>query len=129
MRNSRFQLVTALLTLIILGGGCYYDNVLLPSGEDIQGEMSFTADIIPIFDKDCNTSGCHTTGGQKPDLTAANAYTSLTNGNYINTSSPEESELYLWMKGLKGLPMPPSGTDATNTAKVLAWIKQSAQNN
>lgn len=129
MRNSRFQSITALLTLIILGGGCYYDNVLLPNGEDIQGEMSFSADIIPIFDKDCNTSGCHNTGGQKPDLTAANAYTSLINGNYINTSSPEESELYLWMKGLKGLPMPPSGTDATNTAKVLAWIKQSAQNN
>lgn len=115
--------------VLFVGGGCYYDNVIFPDGGEVTGDVSFSSDILPIFENDCATSGCHSTGGQKPDLTPANAYTSLINGNYINTSSPEDSELYLWMKGLKGLPMPPSGTDATNTAKVLAWIKQSAQNN
>jgi hypothetical protein len=128
MKNSRNKIPAVLLGLLImLGGGCYYDNVIFPDAGDV-GEVNFSADILPLFENDCATSGCHNTGGQKPDLTPVNAYTSLTNGNYINTSTPEESEVYLWMKGLKELPMPPSGTQATNTAKVLAWIKQGAPN-
>lgn len=115
--------------MLVLGGGCYYDNVIFPDGGDIQGDVTFTTDIIPVFEKDCSTSGCHSPGGQKPDLSSANAFTSLSSGNYINTTSAEDSEIYLWMKGLKALPMPPSGSNAANTAKVLAWIKQGAQNN
>jgi hypothetical protein len=123
-------MLTVLLGLgLMMWGGCYYDNVIFPDGGEVTGDVSFTADIIPIFDKDCNSSGCHNPGGQKPDLSSANAFTALANGNYINTSAPEDSELYLWMKGLKALPMPPSGSDAGNTAKVIAWIRQGALNN
>lgn len=130
MRTSRFQLGAVLLVLVLMfGGGCYYDAVIFPEVGEVTGDVSFSADILPIFDKDCNTSGCHNTGGQKPDLTSTNAYSALTNGGYLNTASPEESELYLWMKGLRAIPMPPSGAKPVDNAKVLAWIQQGALEN
>ena len=131
MKTSRFHVLTTLLAMVlILGGGCYNDYILTPDGGgDIQGDVTFAADILPIFQNNCSTSGCHSPGGQKPDLSTSNAFTSLTNGNYFSIATPEDSEIYKWMKGLKALPMPPSGSNATNTAKVLAWIKQGAQNN
>jgi hypothetical protein len=110
--------------------GCYKDRtVYSETGEEITRPVSFAADIIPIFNASCNTSGCHNTGGKAPDLTPNNAYRSLTNGNYVNTSKPEQSELYLWMTGKKGTPMPVSGINKDYNSLVLAWIKQGAQNN
>ena len=130
MKTLRFHILACIAALVlVLGGGCYYDDVIFPTAGEIQGDVSFSADIVAIFDKDCNTSGCHSTGNQKPDLSSANAYNSLTNGGYVNISYPEESELYLWMKGLKTAPMPLSGSNTSYTANVLAWIKQGAQNN
>ena len=67
---------------------------------DVQ-DVSFEMDIIPIFNASCNTVGCHNTGGIAPDLSEGNAYESLTDGNYYNVDSPEDSELYQWMLGNK----------------------------
>ncbi len=129
MKISRIQIITVLFAFITILGGCYYDNVIFPEGATPQGPVSFSADVIPIFQKNCAVSGCHITGGQLPDLTTANAYNSLTIGNFVNTSEPKSSPLYRWMAGLEALPMPPSGSNLTNTAIVLAWIQQGAQNN
>lgn len=110
--------------------GCYKDKtVVLDTGEEITRPVSFVSDIIPIFNSSCNTSGCHSTGSKSPDLTIVNAYTSLTNGGLINTDDPQSSELYIWMTGKKGTPMPVSGINKDFNALVLAWIKQGAQNN
>lgn len=122
----------AVVALIFAGtlAGCYKDRTVpLDTGEEITRPVSFAADIIPIFDKSCSASGCHSAGGKTPILTAAVAYTSLTGGNYVNTNSPKDSELYLWMTGKKGTPMPLSGPDKDYNALVLAWIKQGAINN
>jgi hypothetical protein len=129
MRVLKFHILVSIAVLVLALGGCYYDEVIFPAAGEVLGDVSFSADIIPIFSKDCSISGCHATGGQKPDLSSANAYNSLSNGGYINISFPEESEVYLWMKGLKTVPMPLSGSNASYTANVLAWIKQGAQNN
>ena len=110
--------------------GCYKDRtLLLDTGEEITRPVSFTGDIVTIFNKSCNGSGCHSAGGVAPDLTSANAFTSLTGGNYLNTTSPKDSELYLWITGKKGTPMPLSSPDKDYNALVLAWIKQGALNN
>lgn len=121
--------ISSLCFLVITMNACYYDQVLpvVPVGE--VGEMSFSQDIVPIFNASCNATGCHNQGGQKPDLSATNAYNSLNSGGYINKSNPEASELYLWMTGEKSSPMPLSGPNATYNAKVLAWIEQGALNN
>ncbi len=116
----------AMLLLI----GCYKDKtVLFDTGEEITRPVSFVSDIIPIFNSSCNTSGCHSAGSKSPDLTVTNAYTSLANGGFINTGEPQSSELYLWMTGKKGTPMPVSGTNKDYNVLVLAWIKQGALNN
>lgn len=129
MKKSRFQILTVMIAVILIAGlGCYNDAVIYPVG-DYTGEVSFTSDVIPIFNAECNTSGCHNPGGVKPDLSPANAYISLTTGGYIIIETPEESELYRWMKGLEAVPMPPSGSDALNTSIVLAWIQQGALEN
>ena len=116
-------------TMLLLTG-CYKDKtVIFDTGEEITRPVSFTGDILVIFNSSCNISGCHSTGGKSPDLTVANAYTSLSKGGYINTSDPETSNLYLWMTGKKGTPMPVSGMNKEYNALVLAWIKQGALNN
>jgi hypothetical protein len=108
--------------------GCYKDKtVLFDTGEEITRPVSFTGDIVPILNSSCNTTGCHSTGAKSPDLTEVNAYNSLT--GFINTGDPQSSELYLWMTGKKGTPMPVSGINKDYNALVLAWIKQGAQNN
>jgi hypothetical protein len=119
----------ASFTMVLLTG-CYKDKtVIFDTGEEITRQVSFAGDIIPIFNSSCNVSGCHNAGGISPNLSAANAYTALTGGNYITTSNPENSELYQWMTGKKGTPMPLSGPNKDYNALVLAWIKQGANNN
>ena len=121
-----------LLTLMLAAGlftACYYDQVLVVEDEPTEvGQVSFSKDILPIFNQSCNLSGCHN-GAVKPNLLPANAFSAQTSGNYINTSDPAGSELYQWMKGNRSLPMPLNGAKADYNAKVLAWIKQGAQNN
>jgi len=115
--------------LMMIMNGCYYDQVLPAEPVGDVGEMSFSGDIIPIFNASCNATGCHSQGGLKPDLSSGNAYSSLTSGGYVNTGTPGNSSLYQWMSGKKALPMPLSGPNATYNAKVLAWIEQGALNN
>jgi len=130
LRKTRvIGVILAGITVFFLAG-CYKDRtVYFDTGEEITRPVSFAADIIPIFNASCAVSGCHVKGGQVPDLTASNAYNSLTVGNYYNTAAPETSEMYLWMTGKKSTPMPPNGINKDYNALVLAWIKQGAQNN
>lgn len=125
MKNLGQKLMLSLF-LAFLAGSCYYDIVVEP---EVTEQVSFSADIIPIFNASCNSAGCHNTGGPPPDLAPANAYSALINGGYIRVSAPEESELYRWMRGERGLPMPLSGPNANYNATVLAWIRQGALNN
>jgi hypothetical protein len=131
MKNKKIIRIGSLLSaLLFVLSGCYYDQVIPvePSVGDV-GNVTFSAGIIPIFNSSCNVTGCHSAGGQKPNLTAASAYTSLMNGGYIDKTTPENSLLYQWMEGNKGTPMPVSGPNATYNAKVLKWIELGALNN
>jgi hypothetical protein len=130
MSISKYQAIVLLLIFGLVSiVGCYYDNTIINDNQEISGTVSFNDDIITIFNKDCNTSGCHNTGGIKPDLSPSNAYDALTNGNYLNNENPEESELYQWMKGNRSVPMPVSGPNNSYNARILAWIKQGSLNN
>jgi hypothetical protein len=131
MPKNKIIVVASILFCIsiFLFTGCYKDKTVIPSTEEITRTVSFSKDIIPIFDKSCNLSGCHSAGGQTPNLTAASAYSSLTTGGYVNKDNPELSILYLKVSGKKGTPMPPSGVNKDYEALILAWIKQGANNN
>jgi hypothetical protein len=129
LHNKKIYGFLAGFTMLIFTG-CYKDKtVIFDTGAEITRPVSFAADIVPIFSKSCSLSGCHVAGSKTPDLSAANSYTGLTVGNFINTGAPETSALYLWMSGKKGTPMPTTGINKDYNALVLAWIKQGAQNN
>jgi hypothetical protein len=115
---------------LLLLPGCYKDKtVISDTGPAITRTVTFANDIIPIFNKSCSVTGCHTSGGKSPDLTASNAYNSLKVGNYFNTGNPEASVIYLWLTGKKTTQMPVGGMNKDYNALVLAWIKQGAKNN
>jgi hypothetical protein len=115
--------------IILLLAGCYKDKTVILDETAVTKTVSFSKDIIPIFNKSCNTSGCHSSGGQTPNLTETNALNSLTVGNYFSKSAPESSIIYLKMTGKRGTPMPVSGVNKEYAALILAWIKQGANNN
>lgn len=122
------RLISIFNGLVIIGllaflSGCEYDY---PVPEPLPDVVSFSNNILPFFSSSCAFAGCHNTGGESPDLTAENAYSALMSTNQINLENPEESLLYT--KIASGGTMAPYSTPA-NTALVLAWIKDGAQNN
>lgn len=129
LTKQKISIFAAGILLVLMAASCYYDATLEPLTPEVTTDVSFANDILPIFNQSCNTSGCHNAGGTRPDLSPANAYNALTGGNYINLAAPEQSNLYKWMRGQGGLPMPLSGPNAAYNATVLAWIKQGAKNN
>ncbi len=128
----KILILKCLVILAFLGfmNSCQYDQYL-PETEPIDTTVvvSFSEEIIPIFNESCNNSSCHAPGAIAPDLTPANAYSALINGNYINTDIPEESELYQWMIGNGDLPMPLTGPNSAYNTLVLTWITQGALDN
>ncbi|CAN5420235.1 hypothetical protein BH10BAC3_BH10BAC3_28290 [soil metagenome] len=124
-----------MVALIACGGvfllaGCYKDKTVFIL-DDITTPVSFSKDIVPIFNNSCNIKGCHNTGGQVPDLTPTNAYQSLFEEDMIDTADPENSEVMGWLTGEIKPAMPLGGsTNPSNiNALMLAWIKQGAKNN
>lgn len=116
------------ISLILAGiiSGCYYDEVAV--FDELPQNVSLKNDVQPIFDANCNTSGCHDAiPAHDPSLVKANAYNALISGNYVNTLEPEKSKIYLEINSGS---MPPSGPLKTNDQKIiLAWITEGAQNN
>lgn len=128
--------IISLLTVLVvtlLFSGCTYNFIIPeelppdPTDPDTP-QISFSSEILPIFNNGNNCTSCHGTGGTSPDLTSENAYNSINNSKYINTGTPEESKIYTH---------PHPDTDphkqkkytANEAALVLGWIVQGAQNN
>lgn len=131
MTKKRIVPVIGIVLLaLILSGGCYKGTTLdLTQDLEITEDVSFAGDVIPIFEKSCSISGCHNSNGVSPDLSSDKAFNALTNGGYIDVSSPENSLVYEFVSGKRTPVMPVSGVDPTIAATILAWIKQGAQNN
>ncbi len=113
--------------------GCYKVKTLViqNSGEEVTTIVSISKEIIPIFSKSCSVSGCHSSGGIKPDLSSEKAYSTLINGNYVDAANPDKSEIYLWLTGKRNTAMPVgSASNPSNINQlILAWVKQGAKNN
>ena len=103
---------------------CTYDEIA-PRKVDVPATVSFSKDVLPIFNSSCNAAGCHTTGGQPPNLLPANAYQSLTLYGYVDLLDPQGSIVYV--KITTGS-MKQHATDQ-DRAIILRWIEQGAENN
>jgi hypothetical protein len=118
--------IISIIILFIFCSGCEYDKVkeIAP-----PANVSFSKDIMPIFNNSCNSASCHATGGISPDLTKDNAYNELLLQSFVDTVAPKNSILYQDMIG-KGNTMPPSGIlSGYETGLVLKWIESGAKDN
>ena len=86
-RSIRY-VASAIIILLFLG--CYYDEGLPETPEDVV--VSYALDIQPIFTNNCTS--CHPTLVSPPDLTEGNSYNSITNDIYIIANDKDASVLY-----------------------------------
>ena len=133
MSNKKIAITFILAAAcLVLVNGCYKDTtVTIVNSAEITTPVSFATDVQPLFTKNCSISGCHNSGGTKPDLSVDKAYNSLINGSYVNLGTPESSEVYLWLTGKRAVAMPAGAASNPSNINqyVLAWIKQGAKNN
>jgi hypothetical protein len=119
MKKSMILLLGIILITI---SACEY-KYIDPIEVDLpDGPVSFSEQVEPIFQEKCIT--CHSS--TNPVLTTGNAFNSLSNGGYIDTTDPESSDLYL--KVLGGHP----GGNALSSEElglILKWITDGAKNN
>ena len=132
MSNNKLRIIAYILPLIFaVMMGCYKETTLLVNnGPPITATVSFSSDIVPLLTTNCAKSGCHN-GTISPDLSAANAFNSLVNGNFVNSSTPSNSLVYLWLTGKESATMPlgASNNPSNINGYMLAWITQGAENN
>ncbi len=126
MKSGQIMFMTILVMMGIVVHGCYYDEIS-PITE-LPTNVSLKNDVQPIFDRNCNTSGCHdAVPAHDPSLVVEQSYGALINGNYLNTIDPVSSKLY--QEILSGN-MPPSGTLSEIDQKIiLGWITDGAKDN
>ncbi len=118
------------VTIILVVSSCQYKFIVEPEPPPPGDTISFKNDLLPIWNDGDYCTACHTTGGQKPDLTPDNAYNSIMGmSGVVVTSDPPSSLIYLF-------PSPSNTKDHTwkkyksgDDAIVLKWIEQGAKNN
>jgi len=118
--------------MLVVLQSCYdATTVTINNSPAVTTTVSFAKDIVPIMNKSCSLAGCHNAGGRVPDLTANVAYASLTIGNYLNLSKPDQSEVYLYLTGKKTpqMPLGAAANPSNLNNLMLAWIQQGAKNN
>jgi uncharacterized membrane protein len=125
-KGIKKYLLFGVFCLSVVFSSCQWESVLeqvepeLPPDDE---EIRFATDIQPIFTDKCVT--CH--ASTNPVLTAGSAYNNLIDGDYVNTSDPENSVLYVTI--LSGHPGGSSSASGTERALILRWIEEGAQDN
>src|SRR5665647_686769 len=124
MKKSNIYFLLFVFGMLL--NACTYDFIVkeeLPP-VDPTVDILFATQIAPVFADKCIS--CHKTGGQAPDLSAANAYASIKSMNLVNAAAPESSPLYNY-------PNPASTIhtwkkySASEAQLVLTWIQQGAK--
>lgn len=123
MQLRKYTFIMIILSGLITLWSCEYEKIQ-PDLPPTTDTVYYAADIQPIWNSGCN--GCHGAGMTAPDLSAANSFQSLTNGNFIKTENPSASKIYTVM-ATGGSMSQYSSTAEANL--VLVWIQQGAKNN
>lgn len=90
-------------------------------------QVSFQAELAPIFNSSCATPSCHVSGSHTPYLSTSVSYAEIVNGGYVNLANPQQSKLYQMITGDMAQYMP--APVKTNAQKVYDWIRNGAPNN
>jgi hypothetical protein len=121
MKSNYVNLLVVVFFIVTLTTQCVYEETPEPV---VMEDVSFSDDIMPIFEANCNSSLCHDMGGVAPDLSTGNAWNALQD-NYLNVLDPESSLLVTKMDGGT---MAPYSTDQ-DIATIIQWIREGANNN
>jgi len=115
--------IILLIVTMAVFSSCEYDFIEVEQPDPFL-PVKFSEEILPIFSS-LNCVACHRTGGTSPDLTAANAYSSIVPA-LINSENAELSRIY-------SVPSPSGNHAAKYTpgqaALLLQWIRLGAENN
>lgn len=124
-KTIKQQLVRLLLLFLISSGeqGCYYD-VVINQEETTSLVKSFSNDVLPVFRSSCIS--CHDGTIALPDLRNENAYKSLTFGNYLSVSDPDNSPLIVKIRS--GHPFQSALTEG-EIQRLINWMKEGAKEN
>ena len=129
MKNPKLNLIALFLGVLFMAG-CEYAFIerteITPPDPDPDNPISFETQIVPIFTSRC--LDCHDTGGTSPDLSAENAYNSITNNNLVDTDNPSESVIFDYVQPSTSPHAWRKYTTAQATL-VLQWIQEGALNN
>ena len=125
------KILFMVFVVALLFSNCEYNFIVPievpPIDPGDSTEVSFSEEIIPIFNDGNYCTSCHG-GDVAPDLTPDNAYTSINTPKYINRETPEERLIYTYTH-------PDTDThqrkkyNAAQAAKILRWIEEGALNN
>ena len=127
MKKSTFYFL--LFAFVLLLNACTYDFIVKEELPPVDPTVTilFATQIAPLFSSNqYQCISCHKTGGQVPDLSVANAYSSLNTLKLIDTTTPASSKL---------LTFPGSAShswaklSASESQLILTWIQQGAKNN
>lgn len=131
MKSNYLLKMISMLLLLGVFTACEYEFVdpidpppVVPPGDTI----SFSLNIVPIWNNNNNCTSCHKTGGTAPDLTPSAAFNSITSMGLIDNANPENSGIYKIVEPASST----HGWKKYNTAEaaaVLQWIKDGAKNN
>ena len=131
MKFFRLMQFAVLLIIISMLASCEYDFIKPEPGPPppIPADtIYFATQVAPIWESNSCTN-CHKPGGiHQLDLTAANAYNSLTSLGMYNTTTPEASKIYTFPHPTTGDHNYKYATD-TEAQIILQWITQGAKNN
>lgn len=115
-----------MLVVMILSGGCYYDNeaMLYPDSVncDATTVTTFSVDVLPLLNSRCNN--CH--GGTSPSGgILLNTHTEVL--KYVNDGSLSGSIKHA--SGFSPMPKNESKISACQIQKIQSWIDAGALNN
>ena len=118
---------------MITAFSCTNEKAQLKVACVLPATVSFSKNIMPIFNANCNLSGCHTgaTHAGNLNLEPSVAYSQLLQSRtgYVDTLNPQSCILYSKLISESDA-MPPGGRlDDCTINLILEWIQQKAKNN
>jgi hypothetical protein len=149
MRRRRLGIAALGASLVGAFGCADFETPLDPTGgapDVLVPAPSFSANVVPIFEKRCSIGGCHSFATRQVGLvlTAADAYQSLVgvpaslrpSQLRVSPSQPSASWLVAMIsdndgarQGFSRMPLASHPLTANQIATIVRWIEQGAQRN
>jgi len=126
---KKYRIFVILVLFSFLFSGCKYDFILpvyVPPVDNGGQPISFATQVVPLFSTGDKCTQCHKPGGLgSPDLSNAATIYSLIVPKYVNTASPQSSVIYVNASSGSHY----AKLSAAQSALILQWIKEGAENN